>query len=53
MKIKLVKYHPAYAYSVGDEFEVNEAHTNLLLDGGYAVKVKEAEKEKVEKEKKK
>jgi hypothetical protein len=37
--LKLIKYHPRYAYSVGDEFEVNEKDTKELLDGGYAVPV--------------
>jgi hypothetical protein len=39
MTLKLVKYHPLFAYSVGDEFQVNEKDTQHLLDGGYAVPV--------------
>lgn len=53
MKIKLVKYHPEFAYSVGDEFQVSESHTKLLLDGGYAVKVKAEERQAPEKPEKK
>lgn len=36
MKLRLVKYHPQFAYSVGDEFKVNDADTKTLLDGKYA-----------------
>jgi hypothetical protein len=37
MLLRLIKYHPLFAYSVGDEFEVNEKDTQTLLDGEYAV----------------
>lgn len=37
MQLKLIKYHPLFAYSVGDVFEVNEKDTKHLLDGKYAV----------------
>jgi hypothetical protein len=36
MKIKLIKYHPQFAYSVGDVFEVNDRDTEILLSGNYA-----------------
>jgi hypothetical protein len=39
MKLKLVKYHPLFAYSVGDEFEVLPHDEKTLLDGKYAVPV--------------
>lgn len=39
MVLKLVKYHPQFAYSVGDEFTVNEKDTKILLEGGYAMPV--------------
>lgn len=41
MKIKLIKYHPKFAYSVGDVFEVPPIKEAILLDGGYAVPVEE------------
>lgn len=41
MKLKLVKYHPKFAYSVGDVFEVPPVKEAILLDGGYAVPVEE------------
>jgi hypothetical protein len=44
MLIRLIKYHPLYAYSVGDEFEVNEEHTQILLDGKYAEPVGSSQK---------
>lgn len=44
MKLKLVKYHPLYAYSVGDQFEVNEEHTKVLLEGKYATPVENDDK---------
>ena len=37
MKLRLIKYNPLFAYSVGDQFEVNEADTKTLLDGNFAV----------------
>lgn len=36
MLLRLIKYHPLFAYSVGDEFEVSEKDTQTLLDGKYA-----------------
>jgi hypothetical protein len=39
MTLKLIKYHPLFAYSVGDVFEVNDSDTNKLLEGKYAVPV--------------
>jgi hypothetical protein len=39
--LKLVKYHPLFAYSVGDIFEVSEADAKILLDGKYAVEATE------------
>lgn len=39
--LKLIKYHPLFAYSVGDVFEVNERDTKTLLDGKYAVEATE------------
>jgi hypothetical protein len=50
MKLKLVKYHPLFAYSVGDVFEVNEADTKHLLDGKYAEPLGEAAKEEKKEE---
>lgn len=58
--LKLVKYHPLFAYSVGDVFEVNEKDTETLIKGGFAIEATEddilgveIEKEKKEKEPKK
>lgn len=34
--LKLIKYHPQYAYSVGDVFEVNKKDTEYLLKEKYA-----------------
>lgn len=39
MELQLIKYHPLFAYSVGDKFQVSEGNTKILLDGGYAVPV--------------
>jgi hypothetical protein len=48
--LKLVKYHPLFAYSVGDVFEVNEKDTKTLLEGGYATRISkgQAEEEQLE-----
>jgi hypothetical protein len=35
--LKLIKYHPLFSYSVGDEFEVSDADKKFLLEGGFAV----------------
>jgi hypothetical protein len=48
MRIKLIKYHPLYAYSVGDVFEVNEEHTKYLLEEKYAEAVDSDEPKQVE-----
>jgi hypothetical protein len=53
MKLHLIKYHPQFAYSVGDQFEVNDADTKTLLDGGYAVPASEAPVENTESKQKK
>lgn len=39
--LQLIKYHPLFAYSVGDRFKVNAEDENLLIEGGYAVRVSE------------
>jgi hypothetical protein len=52
VKLQLVKYHPLFAYSVGDKFEVNDADTKLLLDGKYAVPASEKAENASSKEKK-
>lgn len=43
--LKLVKYHPLFAYSVGDTFEVNETDTKTLLDGKYAIRLSQEQAE--------
>jgi hypothetical protein len=35
--LKLVKYHPQFAYSVGDVFEVSESDSKYLLENEFAV----------------
>lgn len=50
MKIKLVKYHPLFAYSVGDVFEVNKKDTEYLLGSAYAVEASKNDAEKAEEE---
>lgn len=39
MLLQLIKYHPLFAYSKGDQFEVNDEDTKTLLEGKYAVPV--------------
>ncbi len=41
--LKLVKFHPRFAYDPGDVFEVDEANTKFLLDNKYAVKASKEE----------
>lgn len=41
--LKLIKYHPLFAYCVGDVFKVNEADTKILTEEGYAVPATEDE----------
>ena len=41
--LKLIKYHPLFAYSVGDVFQVNEADTEYLKKEGYAEDATEEE----------
>jgi hypothetical protein len=50
--LKLVKYHPLFAYSVGDEFEVGESDTKILIEGGYAVEISKKTQKETETEKK-